>query len=151
MKINIGPYPDGEEKRKVEVKIHGYDAWSADSTLAFIIVPVLKKLKKHTHGYPSEFEQGEDEDGSKGMAAWAAILDKMIWAFEQVNEDYEEQYYSGEVDWNSEPCADNSEFIRMVYGPNHTFKTDLEGLGAHEKRMQEGFDLFGKYYRNLWD
>lgn len=152
MKINIGPYPERGEERKVEVKIHKYDAWNTDSTLALIIVPVLQKLKKYTHGYPSEFVQDdEDEDGSKGMAAWAAILDKMIWAFEQCNEDYEKQYYSGEVDIYWEPCEDNPEFNRMMHGPKHTFKVDLEGMAAHEERMQEGFDLFGKYYRNLWD
>jgi hypothetical protein len=28
---------------------------------------------------------------------------------------------------------------------------DLEGHTLHEERIQEGLDLFGKYYRNLWD
>jgi hypothetical protein len=25
------------------------------------------------------------------------------------------------------------------------------GHQLHEERMQEGFDLFGKHYRSLWD
>ena len=28
---------------------------------------------------------------------------------------------------------------------------DVEGHQLHEERMREGFELFGKYYRNLWD
>ena len=30
-------------------------------------------------------------------------------------------------------------------------KVDHEGLDAHNKRMENGFRLFGKYYQNLWD
>ena len=28
---------------------------------------------------------------------------------------------------------------------------DVEGHQLHEERMREGFELFGKYYKNLWD
>ena len=28
---------------------------------------------------------------------------------------------------------------------------DANGHAEHVKRIQEGLDLFGKYYRNLWD
>ena len=28
---------------------------------------------------------------------------------------------------------------------------DYEGLDAYTKRKQRGFELFGKYFQNLWD
>jgi len=28
---------------------------------------------------------------------------------------------------------------------------DSEGMKAHQKRMSNGFQLFGKYYEALWD
>jgi hypothetical protein len=28
---------------------------------------------------------------------------------------------------------------------------DAEGHKLHEDRIQEGLELFGKYYRSLWD
>jgi hypothetical protein len=28
---------------------------------------------------------------------------------------------------------------------------DGDGLELHEKRIQEGLDLFAKYFRSLWD
>jgi hypothetical protein len=28
---------------------------------------------------------------------------------------------------------------------------DAEGHLLHEERIQEGLELFGKYYRSLWD
>jgi len=39
----------------------------------------------------------------------------------------------------------------MEDGPNHTLVTDYDGIRKHEERMQKGFDLFAKYYKNLWD
>jgi hypothetical protein len=28
---------------------------------------------------------------------------------------------------------------------------DIAGLELHQKKIQEGIDLFAKYYMNLWD
>jgi hypothetical protein len=28
---------------------------------------------------------------------------------------------------------------------------DIAGLELHEERIQEGLNLFGKYFRSLWD
>jgi len=57
---------------------------------------------------------------------WNDILDEMIWAFEQKYRD----------DWMRD------------YDYN---KWDSDGATAHQKRMTNGFKLFGKYYENLWD
>jgi len=57
---------------------------------------------------------------------WDDILDEMIWAFEQKCRD----------DWMRD------------YDYN---KWDSDGATAHQKRMTNGFKLFGKYYENLWD
>jgi hypothetical protein len=42
-------------------------------------------------------------------------------------------------------------FFQMGHGPKHTYQCDYDGIRAVEERMQNGFRLFGKYYRNLWD
>jgi hypothetical protein len=76
----------------------------------------------------------------------------MIWAFEQCAKDDtgDDQFYSGEVDWRSEKEED-SNYYRMTYGPNHTFKVDEEGKKAHYDRIKNGHRLFGRYYFSLWD
>jgi len=57
---------------------------------------------------------------------WDEILDEMIWAFEQkCRDDWMEDY-----DYN---------------------KWDSEGVKAHQERMTNGFNLFGKYFESLWD
>jgi len=74
----------------------------------------------------------------------------MIWSFEQINTDWEAQFHSGEHDIYFE-TVEGTEHSIMKYGPNNTHKFDAKGYFKFQDRMQEGFELFGKYYRNLWD
>jgi hypothetical protein len=39
--------------RKIKVKIHDYDVWGMDETLALVILPMLKKLQETKSGAPS--------------------------------------------------------------------------------------------------
>ena len=41
--------------------------------------------------------------------------------------------------------------FKMVYNDDHTHETDYEALKVVHERIANGFKLFGKYYRNLWD
>ena len=158
------------KKRKIDIQIHGYDVWSADHTLAMIIVPVLKKLREQKHGSPHVDDRDvpahlcrsaapalTDEEKNTGHTdelweqRWEWVLDEMIWAFEQhADDDWESQYYSGESDWTTEKL-EGTEYSRLVKGPNHTFKIDMQGRKAHLKRMDNGRRLFAKYYSNLWN
>ena len=52
-------------------------------------------------------------------------MDEMIWAFAQIIDDEAESKF---------------------YSP-----LNREGLDAHNKRIQNGTRLFGKYYQALWD
>jgi len=36
-------------------------------------------------------------------------------------------------------------------GPNHTYQCDYKGMEQVQKRIKNGFVLFGKYYCALWD
>jgi len=86
LKINIGEYVDsGDEKRKINIKIHDYDIYSLDHTLALIIHPCLVKFRSNLHGYPGDFHEEYGDGG--GMKKWERILDKMILAFKLISED----------------------------------------------------------------
>jgi hypothetical protein len=63
--------------------------------------------------------------------------------------DWEEQFQSGEHDVLWTQNEDGSQ--TMNKGPNHTFKIDKKGMQKYQARIDEGFQLFGKYYENLWD
>ena len=140
------------------VKIDKWDTWSMDYTLSHIIVPMLKQLQKTKHGAPLVDDEDVPEELRSTSAPakendydiddyhfkrWDWILDEMIWAFEQnLDENSENKFYDhSEVDKSEKDI--NIQISKM--------KVDLEGLEAHHKRKANGFRLFGKYYRGLWD
>lgn len=73
-----------EEKWKNHEIYDDSEMWSLDKTLASIILPRLIRLKEVKNGYPSELQDKYE---------WDAIMDKMIRAFEIIDES--EDYPSG--------------------------------------------------------
>lgn len=139
------------------VKIDRWDTWSMDHTLAHIILPMLEQLNKEKHGAPNTDDEDVPEYLRSYMAQpkenewdiddlhfmrWDWILNEMIWAFQQkLKDDDESQFFDHS---ESRGIKDFNESVKRL-------KVDREGLEAHQKRKQNGFKLFGKYYQNLWD
>jgi hypothetical protein len=85
----------------------------------------------------------------------------MIWAFEQlVKGDYDKQYHHGEpkYDWVKtdkqypNPITGKMEATYKMVDKNpseHWY--DTVGHQKHDERIQEGLELFGKYFRSMWD
>lgn len=141
----INKYLDNKQ-RKIKVKVHKYDCWSADITLAYVILPILKQLKETKHGSPfvspddvpqrlrptleeivAYNTNGKTDDNFHDR--WNFVLNEMIWTFEQlVTDDAEDQFY--------EPST------RQFKEPEWT---------EYNKRIEYGCRMFGKYYRSLWD
>ncbi len=176
MKIKIGKYPKhrwyhnflyekfgiGNEP-KVSVHIDDFDTWSMDHTLAYIIEPMLKQLKLTKQGAPDvdnkDVPKELRSDAIEGDVSvthfkkWDWVLDEMIFAFESKHNEWEEQFCSGEHDtqWIEHTEGKLKGHSEMVKGPNDTFEIDWKGRTAYQKRISNGFRLFGKYYENLWD
>ena len=159
---------DSKRERTIKIDIDKYDTWNMNNTLAMIIVPMLMQLRVDTHSHPPQFGhdyeknymqmdfegEGFDIDGDEtfkdGMELWQETLDEMIWAFEQVNTDWEDQYHHGHIDFEAVPCEDSDNWM-LEKGPDDTSWIDTKGRERHIERMQNGFALFAKYYWNLWD
>lgn len=149
------------------VKIDKWDTWSMDYTLSYIILPMLKQLKETKHGAPFVEDEDVPEELKSTSAPpkenewdidgnhfkrWDYVLDEMIFAFEhKVDDDWENEFSSGEFDMKFVKCKDNPDLSTMEEGPNHTYVTDYEGIRKIHERMKNGFRLFGKYYEGLWD
>ena len=144
-----------KNERKVKVRIDEYDTWSMDHTLAYIILPMLKQLKATKHGSPLVDDEDVPEhmrhDGDNWIHyKWDWVINEMIWAFEQeLDDESENQFYHGEprIEWDDIPDTDYSEMKQR----NPDYWVDIEGLKEYNKRIDNGFRLFGKYYRGLWD
>ena len=112
------------------IKIDPYDTWNMDSTLAPIILPMLKQLKESKHGSPivddedipfemrtTNHEEYEEQNAfdfyhEPQPARWANsihdrwdwVMGEMIWAFEQLcDEDHDAQFHTGVHDTNPFP------------------------------------------------
>ena len=142
-----------KKSRKIKVRIDNYDVWSMDHTLSFIILPMLKKLREVKHGYPGVDAEDVPEEMRKVVDPedfhsayqeeyWDWVLNEIIWAFEQqVDDDADSKFFD-----HSE-CDPKGGF-EDNFGK---LKIDRAGLDAWQKRKNNAFKLFGKYYENLWD
>jgi len=160
---------DKKKKRKIHVHIDRWDTWSMDNTLSHIILPMLKQLKRTTHGAPwvddedvpehlrstaapplTEEQKNVHDVDDNHFKRWEYVLDEMIFAFQsEVDDNWEDQFTTGEYDLRSKKT--DTDLYQMVEGPKHTAVTDWDGRKAYAERMKNGFRLFGKYYQGLWD
>jgi len=140
------------------VKIDKYDSWDFPETLGVITLPMLKEVRKHKQGSPC-VDDCDVPDHLKSMNSprvqdeWDVddnfhkrfewVLDEMIFSFESLSNDWKKQFRSGECDFVFE---DNG----VGHGPNHTMVVDYDGMRIYQKRIQNGFRLFGLYYLTLW-
>lgn len=169
MRVTLGKYPGlrSKKERVVKVRIDDYDVWNLDHTLALIIYPALVRLKEKKHGAPlvedelvpdelkstaappKENEWDTDENHFK---RWDWVMDQMIFSFRELVEDtWEEQFHSGEMDIEWKKTDESGELLEMSTGPKHTHRFDAEGYRAHLARIQLGLDLFGRFFLALWD
>lgn len=177
MKINIGQYPVKrwyhrllglEPQRKEKIRIDSWDTYNVDTTLSLIITPLLKDYIKSHNGSPMVDDEDvpfvhrkiaapalSEKDLESGSVdanyhkRWEWVLKEMLFAFESINRDWEEDFATGTIDLVLKKLPD-SDHLYSDEGPNHTYIMDEEGRKACEKRIQNGFRLFGKYYNNLW-
>ena len=149
-----------KRKRTVKVHIDSYDVWSMDSTLSLIIHPMLVKLKTQKHGFgwvhdkdvPKHLRSTQPgaRDGLTNDYDWDNLaeqryewlLDELIWTFEQLSKDGNDDQFYDHSESNKEP-----DMMKSI----EKLKVDRTGLKAHWKRIDNGLILFGKYFRTLWD
>jgi hypothetical protein len=116
------------------------DIWSIDYYLMEILPPMIKQLKKDTHGYPPDLTSDK----------WDEILDKMVLGFEAgkriadsenwvMSEDTEMRVDdSGKVDILNPWSEDQIKHFR-----------ELDEID--DKLFDEGMSLFKEHFFSLWD
>ena len=145
--------------------------WDFKSALANWATPRLKHMKDNLHGYPSclipeekweeisctgDFapsagkeivDEGRNIREEHGMKEWNKILDKIIWSFEN----------HGNEPMPTEPENYDSRCNMIKYDDGSTEYEHLDDrpwdwteYEAHDKKVQEGLELFAKHYKDLW-
>lgn len=157
---------DKRKKRKIQVRIDPWDTWSMDHTLAHIILPMLKQLDATKHGAPhvddedvpghlrstaarelTAEEKNYHAPDEHHFARWDWVLKEMMFAFEsELDDSWEDQFHTGDKTFA---------FKKLENGMSEMVSTgerkyDFEGRKEYQKRISNGFRLFGKYYQALW-
>lgn len=138
------------------------DTWSLDAKLNPILHSALVKFKavvtsKDTcAGCPGRFidDHNSDESFEAGLAKWHEALDKMIYAFADIEPNMDDYSFKfGKVSFEKVPGEEGLAWQRMNMGETinpeeyDRYKADLR---IHEEKRQEGLDLFAKHYTSLW-
>ena len=113
------------------------ETWSLDITFAKYIIPRSKKFKELNNGYPGIEEVNTPEK-------WDEALDKMIQAFEYVI-DWDEYWLDDpRYDYTDIMFGDDKELYESIV--ENKRMEDIRRLTA----INEGLQLFAKYYMSLW-
>jgi len=138
---------------------------------------MLTDFKKGLHGCPGQLVDDDEssQDFEKGMKAWKDILDRMIFCFREMNEEtcsmkneYEDEYHEqlhkpnegkSVRDWFT-PCGEDEHGEKLYHWNTRNVEPELDKKYRQrmheindykEKMKNEGFELFCKYFDNLWD
>jgi len=167
MKVNIDRKNKNPDiPRKFEIVIEDHDVRDY-YILGEVILKWLKKFRETPkYGFPGflleynstekeyatgqlafDFYKESDVHGEFHHDEWMKIIDKMIWSFEEaVHSTNGECYYDviGQVDseQNAHPLT-----LKWKVAPVINRYKMIE----YYEKIQEGLDLFAKYFRELWD
>jgi Lhr-like helicase len=151
------------------------DVWGIDSWFEEIMPEMLSDLKKNKHGCPVQFshnEDGTEKDFETGMKDWQDTIDHMIFCFREMNDDtcsmkneYEDEYYKQRFNGKAfkdrfVSCGEDEKGEKMYEFITEEVERELEEnfrkktheIEEYKNNMKnEGFELFSKYFWNLWD
>jgi hypothetical protein len=136
------------------------ETFGLDTTLRPIIgaglvkfrdVLVEKEKSSKVFGVPSGFYDEETDRADK----WFDVLDKMVYAFTAKEPDMRD--FGVSLDMTSEPLPEShpnhktcSKMV-FIYTPSEeAYNVYRDAMREHEKKLQEGYKLFGENYQSLW-
>jgi hypothetical protein len=130
----VQSFLDRIHPRITYVKIDKWDVWAMDTTLAHIILPMLKQLNKVKHGAPDI----DDEDVPEKLKSTSVPPKESVW-------DTDANHFK-RWDW-----VMNEMIWAFEYKLKDTDLDEYDLWSANGVRAKNGFRLFGKYYEALWD
>lgn len=101
------------------------DTWSVDYWFLNTVPKILIEFNKNRMGHPTDMTDKE----------WGNIIDRMIFCFEEANED---------------TCSQINEY-NFDIDTEKWLKREDEISEYQNNMKNEGLELFSKYFWNLWD
>lgn len=143
------------------------DTFSLDSTLSPVILSGLKRFKEvitspeHSDCrgvpgavisdmFPDLVGHASDEQLKQADARWLEIIDTMIYAFNNKNEpdlkDYQFKFHYRVL----ENLEDGGSRISIDHDNEEEYQRYKADEKEHQHKVQEGLDLFSRFYSSLW-
>ena len=127
----------------------------------------LEKIQKEVDEHIAErnliLPFNRNENISDEMRNWRNIISKMLWTFEQIRDEYPEspfhkwhdkQFWSL-IDKGIQPMEfeepDENGLRKVKFNGEETPQEIWDADKIYYEKIQEGLNLFAKYFQNLWD
>ena len=123
------------------------DTWNMDTWFLEVIPPMLNYLRKNTHGHPCEISEFE----------WDNILCNMEYLFKEADENQCGWYNQYKKEFDEISFRDRESFKDNLHSPKYRSITRkyLENEKRKSEYMKkckdEAFELFSKWFYDLWD
>jgi len=149
------------------------DLWNLYNHLGDIILPKLKAFIDIKHvSYPAIYSEYDEHSGYEskeqydeyiksgdivggGLEAWKTDLNEMLFAFEYIkySELFDKRAKAFYKRWNLEDPHEEKEEnrIQSPLSSDRNFYYNTKLAIEYDKRVEKGFELFGKRFQNLWD
>tara|TARA_Y100000310_G_scaffold2494_1_gene3222 strand:- start:552 stop:1175 length:624 start_codon:yes stop_codon:yes gene_type:complete len=156
-------------KKRREKFIIGFpreESWDFRHASAKWILPRLKHFRKEVDSFPaklieegeldtSHFLEGGSPDHEKnreerhkyGMEKWRGVLDKIIWSFENIDNEPDPLKPD---DWDPRCKMIKYEDGSAEYQRLDDREWNFGPQEEHAKKIKEGLDLFAEHYYDLW-
>lgn len=146
-------------KWKVQRFKRGYsdsDVWNLDNWFLNVMPKMLKQLKDNMHGCPYDFYNAETE--TSDFEKWEKILSRMIFLLREMNDET--------MSFKNPYAEEMSKYLEEKYSSNKQIEEDSPEMAELTKnymreeerrqidiklRKKEFFELFSKYFYDLWD
>ena len=170
MKVEITRYKSGERKgeiKKCDVQVEYGDDWSADFTIATMVLPLLKKVKESKQGAPlvedddvpehlrstsAPPKENEWDTDANYFKRWDYVLDEILFAMQEIANDNENEppYHTkvGTMEFGEIDKKTGTGPI-LFEGWESTPESKAANKAYHD-RIQNGCVLFGTYFQSLW-
>ena len=136
------------------------DLWSMDTFYVQLFVDTISEFRKHLHGSPCEFFDGDAENQ---IWKWEDYLKEMATHFYNSIEDnevekneYDEKFFSlnpfrSKKDATGLLKSMKNDSPEAVELRDKWFKRDLEVNQWRHDELNKGLDMMKKVFENLWD
>ncbi len=157
MKAELGPYRKKGD-RMVRIRIHNYDMWDLNSTLATIIFACMKRFKTCQKGTPMCMFDDDvminpsKEDQEIAKKKWDVIIDKITWTMYELSRgEPNSPSFKAKMVTSEKIEQDGSRSFHFVWpGGEEEEKIYDSASEIYRLRLHEGCELLGKYFQHLW-